>query len=381
MTLTLLCGLGSALAQAGLNGIPDAAECAALVAPVSRPLPPALVKAVQATTVAYNLQNERLFRPLTKRPPTAEELGEIERLSQETSAYLGRLLAAYGWPADPALRGSFVGLLGDGRLQYCAGQAALAAATSPDGRTVAASLIDRGLNRLDLRQRYGTLYTFRGGRAVPLPIEDETNVEARRAELELPPLAKTLAQAQANLPARTPPPGLKRPVTVNLVCQPFTTKAVLNMPLTGAQLDRLDDEAGHLVEQDQASRLGQSGARDLRVVDAESTAWLQTTLRQFGWPSTNRADAELAFNAWLLAQHADAKTALQACILDLIVQQKSTQSEDRNFAYLTDRVRLAQNLPQLYGTQVQYDSVWRKASPRMLEDPAHVNELRVSLSV
>lgn len=381
LTLALLCGSGSALAQSGAGGVPDAAGCAALVAPVSRPFPPALAQAVQATAGAYRLQVQRLFRPLAQRPPTADELREIERLEQETGAYLGRLLAAYGWPADAALRPLFAGLLGEGRLQYCAGQAAQKAASTPDERYAAASLIDQGLNRLDQPQLYGTLYIFRGRRAVPLPIQDEANVEARRAALGLPPLAEALAQAGANLPARTPPPGLKRPATLNPVCQPFTTDAALNTPLTADQIDRLADGAGRLVEQDQASRLGQSGARDMGVVDAESTAWLIQTLSRYGWPSANRADAGLASDAWLLAQHADARPALQACILDLIGQQKSTPRENQNFAYLTDRVRLAQTLPQIYGTQVMYDAVQRRASPRMLEDPDHVNERRAKVGL
>ena len=37
-------------------------------------------------------------------------------------------------------------------------------------------------------------------------------------------------------------------------------------------------------------------------------------LRRFGWPSTNRSDPELAFNAWLLTQHADRTPSLQACL-------------------------------------------------------------------
>lgn len=381
LTLALLCGSGSALAQSGASGVPDAAECAALVAPVSRPFPPALARAVQATTGAYRLQVQRLFGPLSRRPPTAEELREIERLEQETGTYLGRLLAAYGWPADSALRTSLAGLLGEGRLQYCAGQAALKVAATPDERYAAASLVDQGLNRLDQSQFYGTLYIFRGRRAVPLPIQDEANVAARRAALGLPSLGETLAQAEAKLPARTPPPGLKRPATVNPVCQPFTTNAALNTPLTEAQIDQLVDGAGQLVEQDQASRLGQSGARDMRAVDAESTAWLIQTLGRYGWPSTNRADAGLASDAWLLSQHADAKPTLQACILDLIGQQKSTSRENQNFAYLTDRVQLAQTLPQIYGTQVMYDDVQRRASPRMLDDPDHVNERRAKVGL
>lgn len=165
------------------------------------------------------------------------------------------------------------------------------------------------------------------------------------------------------------------------VCQAFTSAAALNTPLAGAQLDALAREADRLVEQDQASRQGQPGARDMAVVDAELTVWLKTVLQQRGWPSTNRSDPELAFNAWLLAQHADAAPSLQACVLDLIEQQQSTQREAQNLAYLTDRVRLARGEPQVYGTQVTYDDVQGRATPSVLADPAHVNERRARIGL
>jgi len=89
----------------------------------------------------------------------------------------------------------------------------------------------------------------------------------------------------------------------------------------------------------------------------------------------------VAFNAWLLTQHADRTPELQRCVLDLITQQMSTLQERQNFAYLTDRVRLADNQPQLYGTQVSVDEVQNKASPRMLADPATVDRRRAAMGL
>ena len=116
-------------------------------------------------------------------------------------------------------------------------------------------------------------------------------------------------------------------------------------------------------------------------VDAESTIWLKEVLRQRGWPSTNRSNPDLAFSAWLLAQHADARPAVQKCVLDLMTQQSSTPEEATNLAYLTDRVRLANGQPQVYGTQVSFDDVQGKASPALLADPAHVNERRAGVGL
>lgn len=117
------------------------------------------------------------------------------------------------------------------------------------------------------------------------------------------------------------------------------------------------------------------------MVDAESTAWMKRTLRTSGWPSTNRSNAEVSFNAWLLTQHADRSPELQACVLDLIGQQRSTPAEGQNLAYLTDRVRLARGEEQVYGTQVTYDDVQGRATPRMLSDPTRVNERRAKVGL
>ncbi|SMB86413.1 Transposase DDE domain-containing protein [Deinococcus hopiensis KR-140] len=58
-----------------------------------------------------------------------------------------------------------------------------------------------------------------------------------------------------------------------------------------------------------------------------ATEWLRRVLCRYGWPSANRSDPELTFNASLLALHADRTPALQECVLDLTEQQRSTPLE------------------------------------------------------
>ncbi|WP_420596857.1 DUF6624 domain-containing protein [Deinococcus sp.] len=377
--LALLCGFSVAFAQSGT--LPDAAACAVLVAPQPRPMSAAFGKAVRATAQAYISESQPWLKRVARRPLTVAEDRELQRLIGEASGYAARALAAYGWPEDAELRATPGPLLGQAKVQWCAGQVALNAARSLAERTQAASLIDQALTGFSQKQRYGSVYSVSGRKVEAMPIDDEANVDTRRAELGLPPLAEALARAQTELPPRAAPVGLLRPVVLHAACEPFTTPAALNTPLSEAQLDKLEAEAAQLVEQDQASRKGEAGAREMREVDAESTAWLKSVLREFGWPSANRADEQLAFNAWLLAQHADAAPSLQACALDLIGQQRTTQAEEQHFAYLTDRVRIAQGQPQLYGTQVTYDEVQRRASLMSLQDPEHVNERRAQIGL
>ncbi|PNY81759.1 DUF6624 domain-containing protein [Deinococcus koreensis] len=379
LILALLGLPAPALAQS--PALPDPAACARLIAPQTRLMSPELTLAVRATTQSYAGQVQGIYRRMALRPLTPAEVRELQPLERELTGYVDRLLGTWGWPADPAGRAAVGQLLLTPTLKWCAGPLALSAATTPAERQQAAGLIDQGLTGLGGKQRYGTAFSVRRGRVTPLPIEDAAGVDARRAGLGLPPLAEELTRVQAQQPPPKAPPGLRRPVVVRPVCQPFTTPAALNTPLTAAQIGSLANEAARLVEQDQASRTGQPGARSMSEVDRESTLWLKEVLRQRGWPSANRSDPELAFDAWLLAQHADLRPSLQACVLDLLAQQRSTPAEARNLAYLTDRVRLAQGQPQVYGTQVMYDDVQGKASPRMLDDPAGVNARRANVGL
>lgn len=377
----VLAGCSSAYAQLQFESPTDAAACTRLIAPQARPMSPALTAAVQTTLGTYRAQVERFVGPLATRPPSLAERRQLDALGREAVPYLRRLLSTYGWPNDPAIRASLTRLLNEPEMMWCVGQVALSVATSLEERQQAARLIDGGLIGLGGKQRYGTATKLVGRTVKPLALEEPQQVDARRAAAGLPPLAKDLAQLQSALPPRTPPAGLRRPVVLRPVCQRFTNTVALNTPLTHAQLDILAREADRLVEQDQASRRGEPGARRMNAVDAESTAWLKSVLKKYGWPSTNRGDPQLALNAWLLAQHADAANDLQDCILDLIGQQQTTQAEAQNLAYLTDRVRLAQGEPQLYGTQVSYDSVRSRATPRMLADPERVNERRARIGL
>ncbi|GHF54546.1 hypothetical protein HNQ07_003614 [Deinococcus metalli] len=375
----LLAGLGVATAQT--EPLPDAAGCAKVMAPNATPMTPAFTAAVRSTTHTYVSRLEFLVAPFRTRPATPAQFQPIRQVAAEAEHYVTRLLKVTGWPTDPGLREDISRLLIHPPFQWCVGQVALSAATTPAERSQAAGLIDQALVAAGENQRYGTALTRRGSRLVPLPIADEPDVDARRAAAGLPPLKEILAALQATVPPRLAPAGLKRPVVLHEVCRRFTGETALNIPLTPGQIDALAERAAELVEQDQASRTGHSGARSMQVVDRESTIWLKEVLRQRGWPSANRSDPQLAFNAWLLTQHADARPAVQACVLDLMTQQVSTPDEERNLAYLTDRVRLASGQPQVYGTQVSYDDVQGKATPRLLEDPARVNERRAKVGL
>jgi hypothetical protein len=383
----LLAGASPTLAQASTGVLPTPMECSALIGGATAPLPDPLQTAILGTLTAYQTEIQSFYKAHSGGNLTDAERKLVQDRQVARSVYLRRLLKTSGWigsergGAGLALAlGNLLAQSDDADLQWCAGALALKS-ENVDEREQGASMLDRSLAVRTGEQRYGTSLQLSGRTLVPSPIKDAAGVDARRAAAGLEPLAAYIQKQTASLPPRPAPAGLAKPVKLHPVCQEYTSGQALNRVLSSAEIDRLDDQAAALAVPDQAARTGNIDPAAMMAADRTSTAWLIGVLKTSGWPSANRADSLLAFNAWLLSQHADETPRLQRCVLDLITQQMSTLQERQSFAYLTDRVRLADNQPQIYGTQVMFDEVQNKASPRLLNDPANVNKRRASVGL
>lgn len=123
-----------------------------------------------------------------------------------------------------------------------------------------------------------------------------------------------------------------------------------------------------LVQADQAARLaalrceGLEPAADracnemegalMMESDRRSTAAMEALINRVGWPDRMRFGAVAENDAWLLVQHADIDVPLQKRVLALITPlAKAGRSSPANYAYLTDRVAIADHKPQVFGTQ------------------------------
>ena len=87
-------------------------------------------------------------------------------------------------------------------------------------------------------------------------------------------------------------------------------------------------------------------------VDQENTAWIKSLVMEHGWPPVSVVGADASDAAFLLVQHADADPTFQAHCLPLLEDAAARNEVSRkSLAYLTDRVRVKQRRPQVYGTQ------------------------------
>lgn len=130
-------------------------------------------------------------------PPNAELLARMAKLDADNAAQLKKILRERGWPGkslvgadgataaflivqhadhDPAFQKEVLTLL---REAYRSGEAS--------GEHLAL-LTDRVLVAEGKPQRYGSQADIVDGKIVVKPVEDETNLDRRRAELGLPPM-------------------------------------------------------------------------------------------------------------------------------------------------------------------------------------------------
>lgn len=125
--------------------------------------------------------------------------------------------------------------------------------------------------------------------------------------------------------------------------------------------------------------------RAMIVADNEHTIRLKQIIKQFGWPGRSLVGEKASKSAWLIAQHSDQDPAFQAQVLELIRPLVATGEVDgSNYALLTDRVRVAQGRPQLYGTQYQ---IVRRGGQLLfgpstaIEDPANLDARRAQIGL
>lgn len=145
----------------------------------------------------------------------------------------------------------------------------------------------------------------------------------------------------------------------------------------GARLGfELDEAAG--------AAFGDRIMRALVGTDLDNTAFLQRELEARGgrWWTVKEVGAGTADKIWLLTQHADQTPAFQQMALEKMAPLLETGDVNRNnYAYLWDRVAVAQDQPQRFGTQGRCVAPgnWQ---PAEIEAPAElVDQRRADMNI
>lgn len=110
------------------------------------------------------------------------------------------------------------------------------------------------------------------------------------------------------------------------------------------------------------------------------TKRLKEIISNHGFPGYDLVGENGSSNFWLMTQHADHDPSFQRTVLQKMEQEiKKKNADSRDYGLLLDRVNLNTNQPQIYGTQVTYNTHTGQAYPKNLADSAKVNKRRQNI--
>lgn len=165
-------------------------------------------------------------------------------------------------------------------------------------------------------------------------------------------------------------------------------KAALKFDEQPPTLPALREKLLTMAAKDQTARKAMMGGHEptpeelkqLWKTDAENLPRIKAILQKHGFPSVKQVGKDGAEAAFLLVQHADNDPAFQAKALKLmkpLLAHHEINAAD--VALLTDRVLVAQKLPQRYGSQ--FDGINGVNVLHVVEDPAHLDARRASMDL
>jgi hypothetical protein len=107
---------------------------------------------------------------------------------------------------------------------------------------------------------------------------------------------------------------------------------------------------------------------------------LAALMKESGWPARSVVGREAADAAWLVLQHSIADPVVMRRGLELLRSLPPGEVDPIQVAMLEDRVRTFSGLPQIYGTQFDWDERG-EVQPRPIEDAGRVDERRAAIGL
>lgn len=115
-------------------------------------------------------------------------------------------------------------------------------------------------------------------------------------------------------------------------------------------------------------------------IKTSHTERFKAILLEYGWPGYSLVGKKASNDAWVIAQHASLE--IQELALPLLVKEvKSNNANPIALAYLTDRIRILQQQPQVYGTQINWLDESGYPKPYEIENPSEVDQRRLGIGL
>jgi hypothetical protein len=130
-----------------------------------------------------------------------------------------------------------------------------------------------------------------------------------------------------------------------------------------------------------SGQLSEGYNEEMAKLHKQNTKILNDIIDQIGYPTIDKVGKEGSEATWLIIQHSIGQPVFMKKCAKLLEEQVSDdRANKKNLAYLTDRIAVFENKPQLYGTQFDWDENG-ELSPNNFDDLIKVNLRRNSIGL
>ncbi len=131
----------------------------------------------------------------------------------------------------------------------------------------------------------------------------------------------------------------------------------------------------------QRKQLGEGYNEEMKTLHNRNTNLLSNIIETIGYPTIDKVGKEASEAAWLVIQHSiEQPKFMKTCLALLEKAVNERKADQKNLAYLADRIAVLKGKPQLYGTQFDWDEKG-ELSPNLFDNIAKVNERRKSIGI
>ena len=148
------------------------------------------------------------------------------------------------------------------------------------------------------------------------------------------------------------------------------------------------DAKAHFTDEDEYEAFKAGISTRFTQIDEFNTAELQKMLEGRGWFRDDIDGSGAAFDAWLIAQHADRNPEFQEEALGLIEAELDAPGVSKsNYAYLYDRVQMRFGDEEQYGKKLQRYATQGRCTgpgtwePHPVEDPENIDAIRAEVGL
>lgn len=131
----------------------------------------------------------------------------------------------------------------------------------------------------------------------------------------------------------------------------------------------------------QSGQLSEGYNEEMKELHNRNAKTLNDIIDVISYPTLDKVGQEASEATWLVVQHSIGQPVfMKKCAALLKTAVRKNNADPKNLAYLTDRIAVFEEQPQLYGTQFDWDENGNM-SPNPFDDPAKVNQRRKSIGL